>query len=113
VGSAFRRPAVDARSELPPGFWAYLRACDVSRLSDDVLNVTLDHAQRIESSRSTVTIWQQWASDPPGSRRQPSHETGSVEHKSRSEGGPTGIGAFESLRARHLLVSHNMLRSWR
>ncbi len=57
-----RRPFVDQQSMLDPsyphGLWAYLRACDVAGLSDDVLNVALDHAQRIESARSSVTIWQ-------------------------------------------------------
>ena len=57
-----RRPFVDQQSMLdlsyPHGLWAYLRACDVSRLSDGVLDVAIDHAQRIESGRSSVTIWQ-------------------------------------------------------
>ncbi len=57
-----RRSFVDQQSMLDPsyphGLWAYLRAYDVSGLSDDVLNVALDHAQRIESARSSVTIWQ-------------------------------------------------------
>jgi hypothetical protein len=56
------RPFVEHQSMLdpgyPPGLWAYLRACDVAELDDAVLDVTLDHASRIESLRSTVTIWQ-------------------------------------------------------
>jgi hypothetical protein len=56
------RPYVEQQSMLdpgyPPGLWAHLRACDVSELDDAVLDVTLDHASRIESLRSTVTIWQ-------------------------------------------------------
>ena len=57
-----RRSLVDLQSMLDPsyphGLWAYLRACDVARLSDDVLDIALEHARRIESARSSVTIWQ-------------------------------------------------------
>ena len=57
-----RRSLVDLQSMLdlsyPHGLWAYLRAGDVARLSDDVLDIALEHAQRIESARSSVTIWQ-------------------------------------------------------
>lgn len=35
-----------------------MRARDVPELTDDVVDVVLEHAGRIESSRSTVTIWQ-------------------------------------------------------
>ena len=57
-----RRPFVDLQSMLDPsyphGLFAYLRSCHVAGLSDDVVRVALDHAQRIESRRSSVTIWQ-------------------------------------------------------
>jgi berberine-like enzyme len=56
------RPFVEHQSMLDPsyphGLWAYLQACDVRALTDDVVEITLDHAARIESPRSTVTIWQ-------------------------------------------------------
>ena len=57
-----RRPFVDLQSMLypsyPHGTFAYLRSCHVAGLSDDVVRVALDHAQRIESRRSSVTIRQ-------------------------------------------------------
>ncbi len=56
------RPFVEHQSMLDPsyphGLWAYLRACDVPALTDDVVGITLDQAARIESPRSAVTIWQ-------------------------------------------------------
>jgi FAD/FMN-containing dehydrogenase len=57
-----RRSFIDLQSMLDPsyphGLWAYLRACDVGQLDDDVLAVALEHARQIESVRSSVTIWQ-------------------------------------------------------
>jgi hypothetical protein len=56
------RPYLEQQSLLdpgfPPGLWVYLRACNVSQLSDEVLDITLDFAGRIESARSSMTIWQ-------------------------------------------------------
>jgi FAD/FMN-containing dehydrogenase len=67
---AFRAPAADAwqvrpliemQSLLDPsyphGLWVHMRACDVARLDDGVLDVMVDHAGRIDSPRSTVTVW--------------------------------------------------------
>jgi FAD/FMN-containing dehydrogenase len=42
----------------PHGWHYYVRACDVAALSDDVIDVTVDHAHRIESSLTTFPIWQ-------------------------------------------------------
>jgi FAD/FMN-containing dehydrogenase len=56
------RPLVEHQSILdssfPPGLWGYLRSCDVTDLNDDVLDISIEHAARIQSGRSTVTIWQ-------------------------------------------------------
>jgi hypothetical protein len=35
-----------------------VRACDVAELTDGVIDVTVDHARRIESLRSGVVVWQ-------------------------------------------------------
>ena len=42
----------------PHGLWVYMRGHDVAGLTDELIERTLDHAARIESLRSTVTIWQ-------------------------------------------------------
>jgi FAD/FMN-containing dehydrogenase len=42
----------------PHGLHAYLSSSDVAALSDDVLRIAVDHAHRLESLRSSVTIWQ-------------------------------------------------------
>lgn len=68
---AFGRPAADLTAarlfvehqsildaSFPPGIWVYMRACNVAELTDEVADIVIDHAERIESTRSTVTIWQ-------------------------------------------------------
>jgi hypothetical protein len=42
----------------PHGWWYYLRACDVAQLTDEVIDITVDHALRIKSPLSTFVIWQ-------------------------------------------------------
>jgi hypothetical protein len=42
----------------PKGWWYYFRACDVAELSDEVIDVTVDHAFRIESPLTAFPIWQ-------------------------------------------------------
>ncbi|MGH3657960.1 MAG: FAD-binding oxidoreductase [Micromonosporaceae bacterium] len=42
----------------PHGWWYYLRACDVAELSDEVIDITADHAQRISSPLTAFPIWQ-------------------------------------------------------
>ena len=42
----------------PHGWWYYLRACDVEELTDEVIEITVDHALRINSPLSTFVIWQ-------------------------------------------------------
>ena len=42
----------------PHGWWYYVRACDVAELTDDVIDVTAEHAQRIESPVGGFPIWQ-------------------------------------------------------
>jgi hypothetical protein len=42
----------------PHGWWYYVRACDVAVLSDDVIDVTVEHAMRIRSPLGGFPIWQ-------------------------------------------------------
>jgi FAD/FMN-containing dehydrogenase len=42
----------------PHGRWYYMRACDVAELTDEVIDITVDHAMRIRSPLTTFPIWQ-------------------------------------------------------
>ncbi|MDX6642730.1 MAG: hypothetical protein QOD76_692 [Solirubrobacteraceae bacterium] len=42
----------------PHGWWYYIRACDVAELTDDVIDITVDHAMRIQSPQGGFPIWQ-------------------------------------------------------
>ena len=42
----------------PHGRWYYMRACDVVELTDEVIDITVDHAMRIRSPLTTFPIWQ-------------------------------------------------------
>ena len=42
----------------PHGQWYYMRACDVAELSDEVINITVEHAMRIRSPLTAFPIWQ-------------------------------------------------------
>jgi hypothetical protein len=41
-----------------PGWWYYMRACDVTELSDEVIDVTYEHSLRIASPLTAFPIWQ-------------------------------------------------------
>jgi hypothetical protein len=41
----------------PRGWWYYMRACDVARLEDDIIDLTVEHAMRIESPRTAFPIF--------------------------------------------------------
>jgi FAD/FMN-containing dehydrogenase len=45
-------------ASFPHGWWYYMKACDVTELSDDVIDITVEHAQRIRSTRTAFPIWQ-------------------------------------------------------
>ena len=49
------RPCSTHRS---PRRWYYFRACDVAHLTDEVIDITVDHALRINSPFSALTLWQ-------------------------------------------------------
>jgi len=42
----------------PHGRWYYMRACDVAELSDQVIDITVEHAMRIKSPLTAFPIWQ-------------------------------------------------------
>jgi FAD binding domain/Berberine and berberine like len=42
----------------PHGLWYYMRACDVAELTDDVIDITVDHSLRINSPLTAFPIWQ-------------------------------------------------------
>jgi FAD/FMN-containing dehydrogenase len=41
-----------------PGWWYYVRACDVAELSDDVIDIVADYGSRISSPISSIALWQ-------------------------------------------------------
>jgi FAD/FMN-containing dehydrogenase len=43
----------------PHGRWYYNRSCDVDELSDEVIDITVDHSLRIASPLTAFPIWQQ------------------------------------------------------
>jgi FAD/FMN-containing dehydrogenase len=42
----------------PHGRWYYIRACDVAQLTDEVIDITVDHALLINSPFTALTLWQ-------------------------------------------------------
>jgi FAD/FMN-containing dehydrogenase len=40
------------------GWWYYMRACDVAELTDEVIDITVDHSLRINSPLTAFPIWQ-------------------------------------------------------
>jgi hypothetical protein len=55
------KPFVDHQAMLDPSFphgqWYYMRACDILELSDEVIDITVEHSQRISSPRTSFPIW--------------------------------------------------------
>jgi FAD/FMN-containing dehydrogenase len=43
----------------PHGWWYYVRSCDVTELTDDVIDITAEHSLRIASPLTAFPIWQQ------------------------------------------------------
>jgi FAD/FMN-containing dehydrogenase len=40
------------------GWWYYVRSCDIAELTDDVIDVVVEHGRRITSPISSVALWQ-------------------------------------------------------
>jgi FAD binding domain/Berberine and berberine like len=45
-------------ASFPHDWWYYMRACDVAELSDEVIGISVEHAQRIRSPLTAFPIWQ-------------------------------------------------------
>lgn len=41
-----------------PGWWYYVRSCDVAGLTDDVIDIVVEHGKRIVSPISSIALWQ-------------------------------------------------------
>jgi FAD binding domain/Berberine and berberine like len=56
------KPFLEHQSMFDPSFphgqWYYMRACDVAELTDEVIDVTVEHAMRIRSPLTAFPIWQ-------------------------------------------------------
>jgi hypothetical protein len=42
----------------PPGRWYYFKSCEVARLSDEIIDITVEHSLRIDSPLTSFPIWQ-------------------------------------------------------
>ncbi len=40
------------------GWWYYVRSCDVAELTDEVIDIVVDHGMRISSPISSLALWQ-------------------------------------------------------
>jgi hypothetical protein len=57
-----RKPFVEHQSMFDPSFphgrWYYMRSCDVAELTDEVIDITVEHSMRIQSPLTSFPIWQ-------------------------------------------------------
>jgi FAD/FMN-containing dehydrogenase len=42
----------------PPGWWYYVRSCDVAELNDEVVDVMVEHGHQITSPITSLGVWQ-------------------------------------------------------
>ena len=42
----------------PHGRWYYFKSCDIAELTDDIIDITVDHSLRIDSPLTSFPIWQ-------------------------------------------------------
>jgi hypothetical protein len=58
----FPKPFLEHQAMFDPSFphhrWYYNRACDVAELTDEVIDITVEHSLRIRSPLTTYPIWQ-------------------------------------------------------
>jgi hypothetical protein len=56
------KPFVEHQAMLDPSFphgrWYYMRSCDVAELTDEVIDITVEHSMRIQSPLTSFPIWQ-------------------------------------------------------
>jgi berberine-like enzyme len=62
VDAVVRKPYVDHQAMLDPSFphgrWYYFKSCDVAELTDEIIDVTVEHSSRISSPLTSFPIWQ-------------------------------------------------------
>jgi len=58
VPKPFRAHQAMFDAAFPPGWWYYVRSCDVAGLTDDVIETTVDFASRLPSKLTGFPIWQ-------------------------------------------------------
>jgi FAD/FMN-containing dehydrogenase len=58
VPKPFRTHQAMFDPSFPHGWWYYMRSCDVAQLSDEVIDITVDHSLRINSPLTAFPIWQ-------------------------------------------------------
>jgi FAD/FMN-containing dehydrogenase len=56
------KPFVEHQAMLDPSFphgrWYYMRSCDVAELTDEVIDITVEHSMQIRSPLTSFPIWQ-------------------------------------------------------
>jgi hypothetical protein len=56
------KPFVEHQAMFDPSFprgrWYYMRSCDVAELTDEVIDITVEHSMRIQSPLTSFPIWQ-------------------------------------------------------
>jgi hypothetical protein len=56
------KPFIAHQASLDPsferGWWYYVRSCDVAELNDDVIDITVEHCNRITSPITSIALWQ-------------------------------------------------------
>jgi hypothetical protein len=56
------RPFLEHQSMFDPSFvphrWYYFKSCDVPALTDEIIDITVDHCSRISSPLNSFPIWQ-------------------------------------------------------
>jgi FAD/FMN-containing dehydrogenase len=62
IDACVPKPYVEHQAMLDPAFphgrWYYIRACEVAELSDEVIDLTVEHSMRINSPLTGFPIWQ-------------------------------------------------------
>jgi FAD/FMN-containing dehydrogenase len=62
VDACVPKPYVAHQAMLDPSFphhwWYYVRSCDVAELTDDVIDITVEHSMQIQSPVTSFPIWQ-------------------------------------------------------
>jgi FAD/FMN-containing dehydrogenase len=62
VDACVPKPYVTHQAMLDPAFphhwWYYARSCDVAELTDDVVDITVEHSMQIQSPDTSFPIWQ-------------------------------------------------------